>query len=270
MKIVYKQPGITADISAARGSVFSELWKLTLSGILFLVVIFFSVSLIVDFIVTRISFETEGEIFNTVNISDFQKNVSAKQTEVAKVSTILETLTSNKKVPPLPFKIFIIDEKRINAFAFPGGSIGVTTGLLDKLSDEVEIAFVVGHEIGHFKNRDHLRGLGRSIGFGIVMAMLSQNGLSADSFTALVSGVLERQYSQEREKKADQFGIELVYDVYGKIQGTDQLFKILLEEKNRLPEWAHMFSTHPSPKQRIKDLETWVENNISTRSGRNK
>ncbi len=263
MKIVYKQPGITSDISAARGSVFSELWKLTLSGVIFLVVIFFSISLIVDLIVTRISFETETKIFNTLTLLDFHKKASAKQPDFKKISNILDKLLKTGKASPLPFKIFVIDEESINAFAFPGGSIGVTTGLLEKLKGEIEIAFVVGHELGHFKNRDHLRGLGRSIGLGIVMSMISQNGLGADSFTALVAGVLERKYSQEREKKADQFGIELVYDVYGKVQGTDQLFKILLEEDNKLPEWAHMFSTHPSPKQRIKDLEKWAEENIA-------
>ncbi len=121
----------------------------------------------------------------------------------------------------------------------------------------------MGHELGHFKNRDHLRGLGRSIGLGVVMAMVSQSGVGTDSLLTLSAVIMERNYSQEREKKADQFGIELVYDVYGKVQGTDQLFKTLLENDNKLPEWAHMFSTHPSPKKRIDNLEKWVEDNIT-------
>ena len=52
----------------------------------------------------------------------------------------------------------------------------VSTGLLEQTASENELAFVVGHEIGHFRNRDHLRGLGRGVAFGLVLAALSTSG----------------------------------------------------------------------------------------------
>ncbi len=262
MKIVNKQPNVTSDISAGRGSVFKEFWKLTLSALVLLIALYFLTSMAVDVAVSKISFETEAKIFNAFQLPDIETNTPEAQEELKKITAILNRLNTHSTIPPLPYQMKLMEMEQPNAFAFPGGTIGVTTGLLNDLNDEIEIAFVIGHELGHFYHRDHLRGLGRSIGFGIVMSAGLQNGWGANSFTSLVNGVLERKYSQEREQMADRFGIELIYNVYGEVQGTDRLFQILQEQSDR-PKWAYMFSTHPSPQQRIDDLEAWVKTNVS-------
>ena len=112
--------------------------------------------------------------------------------------------------------------------------------------------------MGHLYHRDHLHGLGRAAGFGILTSIIFKVGPGAESFGNIINYVLQRSYSQDREKKADQFGLELVHAIYGKIEGTDRLFKILLENR-KLPGWAYMFSTHPSPQQRIIDLEKFAD-----------
>jgi len=63
MKIRYKQPHRTADISAARGTAFSELWKLILSAVVLLVGFYFLWGVIVDAVVAGISFDSESKIF---------------------------------------------------------------------------------------------------------------------------------------------------------------------------------------------------------------
>jgi len=73
----------------------------------------------------------------------------------------------------------------------------------------------------------------------------------------MIEFVFQRGYSQEREKGADRFGLELVYSKYGKVDGVDRLFQILLDE-HTLPGWAYMFSTHPSPRERINDLKSYA------------
>lgn len=261
MKIVYKQPEETADISAASGSSAKEFFKLTVSALILLIGLYYATSTGVDLAVSKISFETEAKIFQAFNMSGEVVEDEESKEEYEKLKAILEVLKSNATVPPLPYEIVVMEEDTPNAFAFPGGTIGLTTGLLKHLKNEIEIAFVIGHELGHFYNRDHLRGLGRAVGFGIVMAAVFQSGSGGNSFTGLVNGVIERRYSQDRESLADQYGLELIYQSYGKIQGVDTLFKILLET-NDSPEWAYMFSTHPSPKERIKNLEAWAENYI--------
>jgi Zn-dependent protease with chaperone function len=255
LKIINKQPRKTADISSARGSSAHEFWKLVLSAIVLLVALYFLIGVAVDQIVARVSYETEARIFRA-----FQPEPSGPSTEkdrkrLEQARKILDRFVEGaQKVPPLPYALILLENEAPNAFAFPGGTIGITTGLLDLLTEEIEIAFVIGHELGHFYHRDHLQGLGRAAGLGIVTAILFDMGSGAESFGNIVNFVFQRSYSQEREIDADRFGLELVYEVYGKVEGTDRLFSLLLERKD-LPQWAYMFATHPSPKERIFQLE---------------
>ena len=87
-------------------------------------------------------------------------------------------------------------------------------------------------------------------------AVLFDAGAGSKSFGDIIRFVMERSYSQEREKKADRFGLTLVHAVYGRVNGTDRLFKLLLED-HALPEWDYMFSSHPSPTSRILALKSY-------------
>ena len=145
-----------------------------------------------------------------------------------------------------------------NAFAFPGGGIGVTKGLLEALEREVEFAFVIGHELGHFHNRDHLRGLGRALGTSVCLSIIFGGTVGGDVMTSNTMFIINRKYSRDQEKAADRFGMKLVYDVYGKTEGVEKLFE-LLEKKDKLPAWAYMLATHPKPGDRIADLKRYAE-----------
>jgi Zn-dependent protease with chaperone function len=90
-------------------------------------------------------------------------------------------------------------------------------------------------------------------------------GAGSESFGDIVHFVMERSYSQEREKNADRFGLELVYGAYGRVEGTDRLFKLLLDG-HALPNWAYMFSTHPSPKNRILALKAYGDKLMQSKS----
>lgn len=256
MKIRFKQPRRTADISAARGAAFSELWKLILSAIVLLVGLFFLWGVLVDAVVAGISFETEAKLFKYFEPHQPQITDPEALSRLKTAEAVLKKLQTGQGVPQLPYRLVLMDQAAPNAFAIPGGSIGVTRGLLDVLTDDIEIAFVIGHELGHFKNRDHLQGLGRATGYSLMLAVLFDVGAGSDSFGDIVNFVMERSYSQEREKRADRFGLKLVYAAYGRVQGTERLFKLLLD-KHSLPNWAYMFSTHPSPESRIMALKKY-------------
>jgi Zn-dependent protease with chaperone function len=265
MKIRYRQPQGTADISAARGTAFAELWKLILSAIVLLVGLYFLWGVVVDAVVSRISFESEAQIFKYMEPHQPETDDPKVRERLASAEAILKKLQAAPGVPRLPYRIALIDQQTPNAFAIPGGSIGVTRGLLDVLKEEIEIAFVIGHELGHFKHRDHLQGLGRAAGYSLMSAVLFNAGAGSKSFGDIIRFVMERTYSQEREKKADRFGLTLVHAVYGRVNGTDRLFKLLLEDR-ALPDWAYMFSTHPSPKSRILALKSYGDQLMRTKS----
>jgi len=256
VKIVNRQPTGTANISSARDSTGKEFWKILLSAALLLITLYFVIGMIVGFIVPRISFETEAKIFKHFKLPAAKKQGKVAHTQLEKAKAIMYKLKSSPKVPVLPYHLVLIENEMPNAFAFPGGTIGMTTGLLDALDEEIELAFVLGHELGHFYNRDHLQGIGRAIGFKIIISYVFDGGSGADSFADIFEFVLQRGYSQDREKEADFYGLELVFAAYGKTDGVDRLFQILRNEST--PEWAYMFSTHPSPRKRINDLKSYA------------
>ena len=229
MKIVHRRPVKTADVSSARGTAGKELGKLLLFALAMLLALFFTVGWAVDFIVARISFETETRIFKHVRFPAAEVQGEGDSAHLQSARAILGKLRVEPAVPSLPYRLVVIRESEPNAFAFPGGAIGVTTGLLDMLDEEIALAFVLGHELGHFHNRDHLKGLGRVIGFRVIMTMIFGAGDGTESFGNMIEFVLQRGYSQEVERAADRFGLELVHAAYGKTEGVDRLFQILSE-----------------------------------------
>lgn len=136
-----------------------------------------------------------------------------------------------------------------NALAFPGGLIVVTTGLLDKVETENELAFVLGHELGHFRNRDHIRGLGRGVALSIALAAVSGKSGSLALGTT-VADVTLRGVSRRQEIEADAFGLALVNSAYGHVDGAGDFFA-------RLDGVAGggWFATHPAAVERVRLLD---------------
>lgn len=174
--------------------------------------------------------------------------------EIRRVDMIrssMDRLTAHPDAPGLEFRLIIIDDSSPNAFAIPGGVIGFTHGMIDALEDnEIAAAFVIAHELGHFAHRDHLRGLIREIGSFAALQILFGGG---GNLMFQTNDLMNLQYSRRQEEAADAYAIQLLIDVYGHSKGAEQLFDILSKSPG-LPDWAHMFSTHPNPRDRMKRL----------------
>ncbi|MEO0446345.1 MAG: M48 family metallopeptidase, partial [Verrucomicrobiota bacterium] len=165
---------------------------------------------------------------------------------------VLERLTSFDGVPSINYRLIYQGELSPNAYAVPGGTIVVTRGLLNALDEEIAIAFVLAHELGHFAQRDHLRGMGRQLGFGVGVQLLfggDLQGLSQGT-TQLVLA----KYSRGQESGADDFGIRCLLAVYGETEGAEALFRVLEKQQGTMPKWAYMFSTHPDHQSRIQRI----------------
>lgn len=152
------------------------------------------------------------------------------------------------------YRIVIANEETANAMALPGGVIVLFSGLINEVGSENELSFVLAHEIGHFRNRDHLKGLGRML----VFVTLSNMTLGPDSaVTQLVSGMMtgaEMQFSQQQEMQADSVGLGLLNGMYGHVGGAYDFFE-------RVSGWQrggrvmNFFSTHPYPLDRLDALK---------------
>jgi predicted Zn-dependent protease len=252
MKIVNRQPVKTADASSNRGQMWSELRRLTLYAALLVIALYFLIGLTVDRIVPSITPEREAALFSHFQPENESRPETTEQLEDAQ--KILDQLILDPAVPDLPYRLIVIENKTPNAFAFPGGTIGLTSGLFDLLDNPAALSFVLGHELGHFQQRDHLRGLGRAIGVSVAFPILFGGEMGNQQFASTFTHILSRSYSRDQEEGADRFGLGLVFRMNGETDGCDQLFR-MLHESDDIPTWAYMLSTHPAPKQRIKLLQ---------------
>src|SRR5205823_6424711 len=101
----------------------------------------------------------------------------------------------------------------INAFALPGGYVFVTRRLLDfSRWDHAELAFVLGHEMGHVVKRHAIERLMANALFGGIAARLPVGGaVLRPHVAALLSTLLRQGYSREQELEADAFGARVAH-----------------------------------------------------------
>jgi Zn-dependent protease with chaperone function len=92
----------------------------------------------------------------------------------------------------------------VNAVALPGGRIIIFRGLLQEAKSPDELAGVIGHEIGHVRNRDVMQSLLRQLGLSVLLG-----GFGGDA-SGYVSSLVSATYSREAETKADGFSIKLM------------------------------------------------------------
>ncbi len=221
-------------------------------GIL-LIIIWFS-QFFANIFIDNMSVETQNQLesyFGKLPNDDYY-NAKYKE-KYDKLTLIRKRIIENDKTLQgrSPFPIIFVPKKEFNAWIIPNGSIYFTTELLDSDLTEEELAFVLGHEIGHYKNRDHLKTISRqiiinlttNILFGSSMKELNNIAQNATAFEYL-------SHSQQQEKKADKYSSQTLIKLYGNNQGSVS-FMEKLSKKYDMPEFVHYFSTHPSPKQRM-------------------
>ncbi len=154
---------------------------------------------------------------------------------------------------PYPITVQVADSKVINAVALPGGRIMVFRGLLNIVRSENEMAFILGHELGHFENRDHLRGLGRGLVFAFISTLTGSSDGSIARLVARMAQVTESGFSRGQEEAADAFGLQMMNCVYGHVGGATDFF-IHMPKKLDPGHIGHYFASHPENKKRIQAL----------------
>ncbi|RYZ71841.1 MAG: hypothetical protein EOP05_11645, partial [Proteobacteria bacterium] len=140
-----------------------------------------------------------------------------------------------------------------NAYALPGGVIHLTSGLFDTLKTKNGAAFVLGHEIGHFINRDHIRGVGRQLIFAVGASLFGFSNLtSLGAFDSLIA----RSFDRDQESNADRYAEKLVKQVYGHTWGGEEFFATMAKDESSFTNALSRFSsTHPLSSERLKEIQ---------------
>ncbi|MBN8793193.1 MAG: M48 family metallopeptidase [Stenotrophomonas nitritireducens] len=149
-------------------------------------------------------------------------------------------------------------EKEPNAFALPGGKVGVNTGIFSVAKNQDQLAAVIGHEIGHVISRHHEERLTRQMG---ASSLLQIAGALAGDYGQLVTqgGGMVAQTgfllpnSRTQESEADVVGQRLMAQAgFDPAQAVDLWQNMMAAGGARSPQWL---STHPDPANRIRELQ---------------
>lgn len=209
-------------------------------------------SLFAALLVWLIPPELEAQL-GTVLIKEYEAKaeVGKVQDKLNQLQDRLEAKQSVKERRDL--KVIYLPEKTINAFAVPGDRIIIFRGLLDNVKSENELMMILGHEIGHFVNRDHLRGIARSLSFQIIVSLLFGNNSGLQSVGSLATVISQSSFSQSQELAADRIGLDLLVKTYGHGGGATDFFDRLGQDRS--PGALSFFSTHPHPAQRVNKIK---------------
>jgi len=175
--------------------------------------------------------------------------------------------TTGKKIstlthrPQMPYSFQGVNAAYVNAYAFPGGSIAATRGILVELKNEAELAALLGHEIGHVNARHTAEQMSKGvltnalIGGIATVAGTQSSGLGslASQLGMIGAGALLAHYSRDNEREADSLGLEYMVKAGYNPNGFVGLMDMLRSTSKHKPNAIElMFSTHPMSDERYR------------------
>jgi predicted Zn-dependent protease len=181
-------------------------------------------------------------------------------------------LVASSPDPAGPFEFFAISDSSINAFALPGGFVGVHSGLILIAQSESELASVMSHEIAHVTQRHIARliaaqqraGLASLAALAVaILAARSNSQVSAAAIAAAQAGSIQSQlnFTREHEREADRIGLQIMeksgFDVHAMPVFFERLQKATRIYENGAPTYLR---THPLTYERIADIQGRIEN----------
>jgi predicted Zn-dependent protease len=178
-----------------------------------------------------------------------------------------ERLAAASPEPGRQFELFPVRDASINAFALPGGYIGVHTGLIAAARNESELAGVLAHEIAHVTQKhisrivDAQKSSGLASLVGLAIAILAARSSPEAAQAAIVTTQAlsvqnQLDFTREHEREADRAGLQILSSAGFAPQGMGTFFERLQAQgrvyENNAPAYLR---THPLTYERIADIQ---------------
>jgi len=145
--------------------------------------------------------------------------------------------------------VHVVRFPAINAITLPGGTILIFDGLLRSAASPDEVAGVLGHEIGHVRNRDVMHALVRQAGLSVILGGFSGN------IGGNMESLLSASFSREAETAADQHSITAMAQAKIDPRDTAAFFKRLGGKRGDAQLSVSFLASHPAPRERAERFE---------------
>jgi predicted Zn-dependent protease len=213
----------------------------------------------------------EIQIGNTLygRIVDSQGGYYRNAAVQAQMERFAAPLIATAKRQNLPWEIVVLDNNEVNAWALPGGKLGVDKGLLRYCATETDLATVIGHEVGHadlghgiaeIRTQRFTQTLSSS-GNRLLQAQLSGtagelSGSLLDALQGPIEQMVTTGYSREAEREADQNVLKVYQQVGYDPRQASHFFHTMLEIMPKdTTATTSLFSTYPGTVERIQAID---------------
>ncbi len=186
--------------------------------------------------------------------------VATRKVEIigARLQNAMEQMLLEKEIRnPYPFEFHLLaDRDMINAFALPGGQIFITEGLYSKLTQDGQLAGILGHEMGHVLERHSAQRMakGSLIGGIAGAAGVAGGDINSTRAAAWVGNVFNMKYGRDDELESDRWAVDLMvragYNPEHMLTVMD-----ILEQSSGGAGPPEFLSTHPKPANRREYLQ---------------
>lgn len=207
--------------------------------------------------------QINGYVKEFIDKSDQQNKISAPGDKYAqRLGLITKGIDGTDG---LNIKVYNTNE--VNAFACADGSIRVYSGLMDIMSDE-EILGVIGHEIGHIKNKDTKDAFRNALVTSALLDGIASTGSTAAQLTdsqlgALTDKLVQSKYSRKQEYEADAYGYEFLkshgINPWAMALSFEKLLSMEKENAGQGGAVQQLFATHPDLESRINIMSERAE-----------
>lgn len=211
---------------------------------------------LVEQVVKRIPPEWERQLGETALQETLAGQTIVKEGPVVDaVKEMTTRLTGHITNSPYQFTVTIVRSPAVNAFALPGGSVVVFTGLVKEAKSPEEVAGVLGHELNHVLQRHGMERIVKTLGVMAVAAIVlgDQQGLIGLARKLGVE-IITLKYNRDQETEADLTGLRLLHKARVDPAGMIAFFERLAQSE-RETQRVELLSTHPMSARRAEQLK---------------
>lgn len=199
--------------------------------------------------------------------ADFEREYGGRDTNPRRVELTnrigsrITPVATRSPYPVYPYEWRALNNKEVNANAFPGGIIYMWRGLFEALDyDEDQLAWVAGHEAAHIARQHSVRRIERALGYELLIQLLLGKD-TAGQIASAVAGLTLADYGRDQELEADRIGLEFShaagYDPTASLAVIERFKELQGKEPSK---YEIFFMTHPGNTTR----ETEIMNHLDT------